>query len=584
MVRSSLIPSEKSNSELVAGKTHSLRNGIFCVLIFLACFWLAWPVAQLGYGDDFSYIRSAEVFAQTGHIVYNGWAAAMLGWMIPWGALFIKLFGFSFMTVKISMLPVAVATLLLFHAVLIRFEITPRNAVIGTLTLGLSPLFLPLSASFMTDIPGLFVIVLCLYLCQRALTARSDWAAIGWLTVAAASNVVGGTARQIAWLGVLVMLPCTGWLLRKQRGVLVAAMGLWLVGIGVVFFCMHWFAQQPYAIPTELLPNVSWSPKSVFILGFSTVDFLGAEVLLLLFLTFPVLVAWLPKLALGKSVEGYAALFCVAVLPLLATRLMVGSYGTLWLPRIVFTRLGILGHFWGMGGDVMLLVLSSLVLAAAFGCVATVRREYGRTVSGNPMRARSLSWLLLPFSFCYFTLLLPIIWQGTIFNKCMLDILPCAILASIWLYERCEGPRLPRISVGVLVVFAFLSVAGTHNLFARQRAQLKAIHSLRAAGVPRTSIDGGFSYNGWTQVEDGGHVNDPRIRIPKGAYHPPPERPAIAKPCYDWFLTRVPDVDPIYTVARACFKPSRFPSVHYTAWLPPFRRTVEVQRVPRGSR
>ena len=100
--------------------THTLRNGIFCVLVFLACFWLAWPVANMPLNDDFSYIRTAQVFAQTGHIVYNGWATPMLGWMIPWGALFIKLFGFSFMAVKLSTLPRAVATLLLFHAILRR--------------------------------------------------------------------------------------------------------------------------------------------------------------------------------------------------------------------------------------------------------------------------------------------------------------------------------------------------------------------------------------------------------------------------------------------------------------------------------
>lgn len=149
--------------------THSLRNGVFCALVFLACFWVAWPVAQVGFVDDWSYIKTTQVFAQTGHIAYNAWGAPMLGWMIPWGALFIKLFGFSFITVKLSTLPIAVVTLLLFHSILGRFAITPRNAVIGTLTLGLSPLFLPLSASFMTDIPGLFVIVLCLYCCSERL-------------------------------------------------------------------------------------------------------------------------------------------------------------------------------------------------------------------------------------------------------------------------------------------------------------------------------------------------------------------------------------------------------------------------------
>ena len=83
------------------------------------------------------------------------------------------------------------------------------GANIGALTVGLSPIFLPMAASYMTDVAGLFVIVLCLYLCQRAAAARSDRAAVLWLCCAAISNVVGGTVRQICWLGALVMVPST---------------------------------------------------------------------------------------------------------------------------------------------------------------------------------------------------------------------------------------------------------------------------------------------------------------------------------------------------------------------------------------
>ncbi len=136
------------------------RNGFICTLIFGACFWAAWPVAGMGFVDDWSYIKSAQVFAQTGHFVYNGWATAMLGWQILWGCLFIHLFGFSFTAARLSIFVIAVISLLLFHAVQLRFGISARNAVIGTLALGLSPLFMPLAASFMSDIPGVFVILL----------------------------------------------------------------------------------------------------------------------------------------------------------------------------------------------------------------------------------------------------------------------------------------------------------------------------------------------------------------------------------------------------------------------------------------
>ena len=221
------------------------RDGLICAFVVAVCVLLTYPVAEMGFQDDWSYVRTALEFARTGQFVYNGWATAMLGWIIPWSALFIKVFGFSFTLVRLSMLPVTMASIYLFHANLIRFGIRGRNAMLGALTLGLSPVFVPMAASYMTDVPGLFVIVLCLYLCQRAVAAHNDRAAVLWLCCAAVSNVIGGTVRQICWLGALVMVPSTAWLLRKRRGVMAAGISLWVMSILGVLACLHWWNLQP---------------------------------------------------------------------------------------------------------------------------------------------------------------------------------------------------------------------------------------------------------------------------------------------------------------------------------------------------
>src|SRR5438270_4469697 len=218
-------------------QSHPVRNGVICAWVPAALLLVSWPIAEMGFIDDWSYVKTAFVFARTGHIVYNGWATAMLGWAIPWAALFIKLFGYSFTAVRLSTLPLAMASVYLLHASLIRFGITSRNAIIGALTLGLSPLFLPLAASYMTDVAGLFCILLCLYLCQRALAAENDTTSILWLACAALTNIAGGTVRQIAWLGTLVMVPSTAWLLRKRAGVVRTASLLWILSVVSVLAC-----------------------------------------------------------------------------------------------------------------------------------------------------------------------------------------------------------------------------------------------------------------------------------------------------------------------------------------------------------
>src|SRR5487761_1620022 len=105
-----------------SGKTsHSRRNALFCVLTVTVCALLTNPIANMPFSDEFSYDKTALEFARTGHVIYNAWATAMLGWLIPWGALFIKIFGFSFNVTRFSMLPIDMACVYLFHQILRRF-------------------------------------------------------------------------------------------------------------------------------------------------------------------------------------------------------------------------------------------------------------------------------------------------------------------------------------------------------------------------------------------------------------------------------------------------------------------------------
>jgi hypothetical protein len=152
---------------------------IFCALAVLVCELVSRPYANMGICDDGPYMLVAQKLAATGHIAYNGWSAAMLIWQLYLGAAFIKLFGFSFTTVRMSTLLVAMALAIFLQRTMVRAGITERNATIGTLALVLSPLYLLLSVTFMSDIHGLFAIVLCLYGCLRALQAATPRAAIG---------------------------------------------------------------------------------------------------------------------------------------------------------------------------------------------------------------------------------------------------------------------------------------------------------------------------------------------------------------------------------------------------------------------
>src|SRR5579863_6250284 len=118
-----------------------LRNqALFCSLALVVCTLISRPFVEMGIDDDWSYIRSALHVAQTGRIAYYGWSSAILGWQLYLGALFIRLFGFSFSVVRLSVLLVAAVTVYLLHRILVRCGIGETYATLGTLTFALSPL------------------------------------------------------------------------------------------------------------------------------------------------------------------------------------------------------------------------------------------------------------------------------------------------------------------------------------------------------------------------------------------------------------------------------------------------------------
>jgi hypothetical protein len=161
--------------------------------------------------------------------------------------------------------------------------------------------------------------------------------------------------------------------------------------------------------------------------------------------------------------------------------------------------------------------------------------------------------------------------------------MPLAIIILLLLYQHWVAARLPTISVTALSLFAMYAIAGTHDWFALNRARVAAVAEVHRSGVPVTSIQGGFDYDGWTQIEAAGYINDPRITNPPNAYHPNLEPLRLSAGCRLGFAPYTPAVQPRYFVVFSlmpCLKMSGYHPVTYGTWLPPFRRTIYIQEAP----
>jgi hypothetical protein len=52
-------------------------------------------------------------------------------------------------------------------------------------------------------------------------------------------NAIFGTVRQVAFLGVLLMVPCTLWLLRKRKKIIPAGIAACAAGYAVVLYAFY---------------------------------------------------------------------------------------------------------------------------------------------------------------------------------------------------------------------------------------------------------------------------------------------------------------------------------------------------------
>jgi len=542
---------------------------LFCALAVLVCELIALPYANMGIGDDGPYILMARHLAATHHIVYNGWATPMLAWQLYLGAALIKLFGFSFTAVRMSTLLVAVTTAFILQRVLVRAGITERNATIGTLALVLSPLYLMLSVTFMSDIFGLSAVILCLYGCLRALQSSTTRAAIGWLCFAVAANAVCGTSRQIAWLGILVMVPSTLWLLRARRRVLIAGTVATVVGALFIFACMQWLNHQPYAKPEHLLPPTFPVGRMLSELCRTFLD--------MPFLLLPIMALFLPEIRKSNRRSGsviavlsggyiLAAIHWGHSHPGFLLEPTLGDWVNVHgIPEIMYLQ-GTPPIFIHRGIQVLLTIGS---IGGLIGVIASLLRTHRATSVSGP--SRSISWnqlgvLLGPFAIANVLLLIPRA-GGWLYERYTLALLVVALLYLLRYYEERIHQWRPLASVFLVGIMAIYGVTVTHNMFALYRARLAIAAEIRAAGSPDTSVDNGWEYNFGVEIEHAGFINDQRIVLPAHAYIPASPLPPGTCPMFDSDDT--PHIRPLYGISfdpNACYGTAPFAPMHYSRW------------------
>ena len=557
------------------------RNLLLCVLVPLAAILVAWPFAEGGYIDDFSYIHMAKTLAETGRFAYNGWPTAMLGIQVWWGAAWIWLFGFSFTLVRLSVLPLALGAVVLVYLIARRASLSPADSLFAALLTGLSTQFIDLAPTFMTDLPAFSLLLASWYGFTRAIEEADqqpadELAVLRWLVTALACGIVGGTIRQSVWFSLLsgsVILFLRPGMAPRIRGMAFCAGG---IGVACIILGMRWFNSQPYAIPSQIL-SLRLENAGRWFEGIRT--FVGVVVpVVLLPMTSAVL--WcLPTLwPKGTSRSTRWALIAVVLIATLAVlvpthRHLVNGVIQLFEQREPVSRSAAIYEASIAGFRIARLALLLFVLGVIAWDGQRCRREVVAVIRRLPPAILVMS--------AYLGLYLPAVIQASATTGGLWEryLLPCfpAVCCGLLLWAERRHSHMERRSLWsccLLAVMAVYSIAFTHDRFADCRARVAAIAYLQREGVPRNRIMTGWHIDGWAQIEAVGYLNDPRIRTPADAYVPP------APPQYRHTSNLLRALTPEFLVtdgsAECLGTREGFRDFLFTAWIPPHERRVFV--------
>jgi hypothetical protein len=485
--------------------------------------------------------------------------------------MFCKLFGYSFVALRFSMLPLDIGVAVFSYLLARGADLRPSATLCLSLTLCLSPLFLPLALSFMTDVPALCYTLVSLYALMRAGRSAPTRQAILWLAIGLLTGIIGGMTRQTVWIAPLCIIPYVIIIRRSDRAFVATALFAWLLVVLDIVLCLRWFARQP---------NVYLDPPLIECIrhGFSHPGIMISNIIIVVFTTVMfALPAALPFTAhslqrLWRQRNSWRSAVTAAVILGLSTAMAFRpSFGIApWMYNIV-TPKGVMGASELSGnrptvlplvarGIVSALVLTTTYLLAARSIEFAVdfRRSFERlryffaVPTARP--------ILAIFAIFYSALLVIRAAQDQVWDRYCLPLVPCL---AIFLLRR----RSLAFAWPLLVIYAMYGLASTQDNLALAAARRVAVDRLESRGVPRTQIAAGLEYDFYTQLEESGQINRFGISNPSRPFNELEGYTPAMKCKYRLESRPASDTEP-----------SPFGTVDYLSWLPPFHRRIYIDQ------
>src|SRR5262249_50391439 len=225
--------------QMASDKARELAGPALLAAFFVAAALLVPPQGEFPIVDDWDYFATTADRLPFGEIRLSDWPGMTLVAQIFWGELFAKLFGLSYWTLRVSTISLAFVGALALYFWARAVDRTRGEATFLGLLYATNPLVFTLSYSFMNDVPGTSMMLVCLLV-------QAHCAQRGGVRLHLLAGVTAGLAylvRQTAALPALVLaaffVPA---LVRKQaraRDFLVLTLPVAVVAASYAFWVDH---------------------------------------------------------------------------------------------------------------------------------------------------------------------------------------------------------------------------------------------------------------------------------------------------------------------------------------------------------
>jgi hypothetical protein len=475
---------------ITAVETNSRRLPLFLAFAALAAAMFAYlrPWTFDGaLNDDWAYLLPAHRLASMGRLRLTDWGSGTQIAQIFWGAFWTKIFGWSPGILRCLTLLLAFASGFVLSLLLEGSVASAAARLLAGLALILNPIALPLSVSFMTDIPYMTLMLGSLLAYRSALADDRD---LPWL----AASSLAAAAYLVRQTGILIPLAPTALLLVGKRLTLPRAAKTWAIPVAAALGHAAWFHWAHG--PTWASQNYVWAATLARMArpGAFLSEGIWRAYCLLAYAGLFCLPGGLALKAGRRSglAWGAAAFFVASGLvvwhragsfPYLENLFAPATVGGLTLGGASFKPSGFLAArlFW----------TATTILSIAGG--ALLLRALAETAE-NGIRERGASLLIV----CSLLQALASLLGAKYFDRYILFLLPGALALAF------RGPwgKL-RLAAGwaVLAATAAVSILGTADYLAWNKAKWRLGLAAVGAGLKPPMIIAGFDWGGYWGYE-----------------------------------------------------------------------------------